>query len=156
MSRAQETLSPRTGLWLTLLTLVSIPLWLWGMRWLQEDFSGWSALAEHYPVRTHELTGSVGPVVVAIQHGNGVRHEFNNCRTRQCPIIEVGLNPQGFWLRSTQQSPTPPLFVPWHAVERCTQLSAHLQVTQPDKPPVRIIIQHPDFERACTAATWRR
>jgi hypothetical protein len=152
MAKDHTSLDPRTALWLTLLTIVLIPLWLIGGRWLQEEFTGWSELAASYPVEGRPLTGSVGTVIVSLQHGDGPRHEFKLRRSQHGAFIEAGLTEEGFWLRSTMSGPSPPIYVPWRSVQRCSMFSAILLPLTPGGPAPRLIVQDPDFERACARA----
>lgn len=156
MAEATPSLTPRTGLWLTGLTLVSIPLWLMGGRWLQEEFTGWSELAARYPAEGRALNGSVGRVILSIQHGDGPHHQFRHRGARYGAFIEAGLTEEGFWLRSTESAPSPPIYVPWSAVRHCSLFSATLPPPAPGAPAPRLVVQHPDFERACARATWRQ
>lgn len=146
------TLHPRTGLLLTLAALLAVPVWLIGVRWMQVSLTGWSELAARHPVDGRALDGSVGRVIVSIQHGNGPRHEFRYSRTLHGAFIEAGLTEEGFWLRSTDAAPSPPIYIQWRAVRNCGLLSASLGDSVPDEPVTRVIVQHPDFERACTRA----
>lgn len=148
----QDILDPRTGLWLAVITVVSIPLWLLGGRWLQEEFTGWSELAARYPADGRPLHGSVGEVILSIQHGDGPHHQFRNRRTRHGAFIEAGLTDDGFWLRSTESAPSPPIYVPWTAVRHCSLFSASLHPAASGEPATRLLVQHPAFERACATA----
>ncbi len=153
MSGAPATsLSPRAALVLTALTLLSVPLWLVGGRWLQEDASGWSELARRFPAEGRVLGGSLGRTVVALQHGDAPRHEFGRYRSHHDPIIEVGLSDDGFWLRSTEAAPAPPIFVPWTAVRHCGVLSATLAPEGAARPPVRLIVHDQHFADRCARA----
>jgi hypothetical protein len=153
MAETTPSLTPRTGLWLTLITLVSIPLWLLGGRWLQEEFTGWAELAARYPADGRTLNGSVGTVIMSIQHGDGPHHQFRDRRARYGAFIEAGLTEDGFWLRSTEPAPSPPIYVPWTAVRHCSLFSATLSSPAPGEPAPRLLVQHPAFERACASAT---
>lgn len=155
--RAPESHRPTVPGWLLLATVLSVPAWLLLTRWIQEDVSGWSELAKRYAAADgFHFEGSVGTAVVSFQEDGGLRYEFNRRRSASSPYIEVGYTEAGFWLRSREASPGPPLFVPWRDVVACTPLSASLAPAAHGGASVRIIVQEPGFERACAGATWRQ
>jgi hypothetical protein len=100
-------------------------LWLWLMRGATEEWSGWSTLAAQHPAGDRVLTGSHGTATVGLRLRGGTRYEFRE-RTGYT-WIEVGLEEDGFWLRSQHGAPQPAVFVPWARVRRCVFTTATLE-----------------------------
>ena len=144
----------RPPAWLLVLALLAVPAWLLFARWWSEDFSGWSRVAEVYAAGGRPLHGSVGTVTAALQVGNGPRLEFRDGRGARGPYIELGFADDGFWLRSQRSAPSPALFVPWSAVQRCLYFSAWL--AHPGGQEVRLTVQDQGFEDRCRAAMAAR
>ena len=140
---------PRPGIGLLALALLAVPAWLVFTRWMDQDVSGWSHLAERHAAGDRPLKGSVGAVTVALQLGGGPRKVFANSRGSR-PYMELGLADDGFWLRSLRSAPSPAVFVPWSAVDRCLLFSAWLH--EPGQPPLRLTVQHEGFEARCAQA----
>lgn len=124
---------------LFLLAILAIPLWLWLGNWLEQDFSGWSKLAERYAAGERTLMHSQGTATVALKMPGRPEYQFRYSRGQT--YIEVGIDPSGFWLRSQKSLPRPALYIPWAHVSRCAfttislsdtdiQISVHLQALE--------------------------
>lgn len=126
-------------------TVMMVPLWLWLGAWLREDYSGWSALAASYAAGARELTHSQGSATVALKQAGRLRHEYRYDSGRT--FIEVGIDDQGFWLRSLEFAPQPALYIPWTSVWRCAFTTASLVDSD-----VEISVNLQPFIDACSSS----
>lgn len=131
IDKIMESGHSKPPLWLLLATLLLIPLWLFGVYWLNNSYSGWNQLASSYPVGSQVLNGSLGPTSVSVINPSGRRWECDSIEgQRRFPECEVGFDSKGFWVRPRGSGwfsgPAKPAYFPWRSVENCSNLTIEL------------------------------
>ncbi|EIC23798.1 hypothetical protein [Thiorhodovibrio frisius] len=144
---AEDSHSRKPPTWVLVALVCLIPAWPLGIYWLNNSYSGWSRLAEVYPVGACDMSGSQGPTSVTIVQDSGRRWSFNGRRGRK-KYSEAGFNEAGFWVRARGtgwfSGPGTPVFVPWESVESCQLLRVRLSF-----PKVALIIADQPLLDAC-------
>jgi hypothetical protein len=138
--------------WLAALAILSVPVWLLGMYWLNNSYSGWNTLAAIHHAADHDLTNSVGPTAVTVIQPSGRKFEYVSRRGHK--QAEAGFDDTGFWVRAMGSGwfsgPGTPIFVPWDAVESCGGLRVQLR-----HPRFALVIHDQDILDACNRHVGR-